>query len=234
MFDTITRIGEWAVFTALPFLAGAGLLLSPVGLIWAVIYWRRMAAWKRCMHRDYPQILALAGSWSMDGPPELTSALCHVVWLLYWQDVCARNRVPRLRWEARRGESWAEYAGRMLVRFTVLRALLPPESRLRAEPLKALTNEVHMAFVLGVEHCGRFQEYVAEKEIRRAAWKSSQDLRRADEHHGALFWIATSEHWDQKIDALRDRLPVDSPARTKSIEELAREYVSDPRWQKEE
>lgn len=231
MLDTITQAGQWVLFTGLPFLIGVGLLLFPVWLIWEVIYWRRMAGWKGCMERDYPQVLALAESWSMDGPPELTSALCHVVWLLYWQEVCARNRVPRLRWEARRGESWAEYAGRMLVRFALLRALLPPDSRLRRRPLEALKQEVYMAFTLGVESCGTWQEFVAEKEIRQAAWKCKEDLRGADEH-GALFWSATLDNWQEKIDGFRERLPPDSQTREKSVEELAREYVADPRWLK--
>jgi hypothetical protein len=81
MFDTITQAGRWVVFEVSPFLAGVGLLLLPVWLIWKLIYWRRVAGWRRWMERAVPHVRSLAESWSIDGPPELTFALCHAVWL---------------------------------------------------------------------------------------------------------------------------------------------------------
>ena len=232
MFDTITKVGQWVLFTALPFLVGIALLLFPVWLVWEVIYRRRLWAWARWVDRVYPQVQQLGQSWAIDTPPEMASALCYVVWLLSLQEVCRNNRVSRLRWEARPNESWAEYEGRMRVRFAMLQGLLPPDSRLRLTPLKTLLHEVYLATTLGVEKCTVYQEYEAEKEIRRAAWQASQDFRDSDKHR-ALFAGATGDYWLQRIDGLRENLPVGSPARTKSIEELALEY-SDPRWQERE
>ena len=229
MFDTITKVGEWVLFTALPFLAGIALLLFPVWLVFEVLYRRRLWAWARWVDRVYPQVQQLGQSWAIDTPPEMASALCYVVWLLSLQKICRRNRVARLRMEAGPHESWAEYEGRMLVRFAMLQALLPSDSRLRSTPLKTLLDEVYFATTLGVEHCATWKDYKAEKDIRRAAWQAIRDFRDSDKHVADI----TGDHWLQRIDGLRENLPADSSARTKSIEELALEY-SNPRWQDRE
>jgi hypothetical protein len=232
MFDTITKAGQWVLFTALPFLVGIAVLVFLVWLVLHLIYRRRLWDWARWVDRVYPQVQRLGRSWALYAPPEMASALCYVVWLLNLQEVCRQNRLPRLRWEAGPYESWAEYEARMRLRFAMLQAHLPPDSRLRLMPLKTLLNEVYFAATLGVEKCTVWQEYEAEKKIRHAAWQASQDVRDSDKH-GALFAGATGDYWLQRIDDLRENLPVDSPARTKSIKELTLEY-NDPRWQERE
>ena len=229
MVDAFVNMGGWVMFSAAPFLTGVGILLVPVCLIVQAIYRRRLTAWAGFAERVYPQVQLLGQSWALHAPPEAASALCYVTWLLYWQRICRENRVPKLRWEARSGEAWAEYEGRMLVRFALLQAILPPASRLRV-PLKTLLNEMYLACSLGVEHCAVWQDFKAEKEIRQAAAGCSRDLRDWDKM-GALFASATADHWSKKIDGLRDRLPEDSPSRTKSVEELAREFESEARWE---
>ena len=119
LLDAITETGRWCLFTLLPFMIGVWLLLLPVWLVWAIIHQRRIHAWRRWMEQAYSEVLILGESWSLHGPAELTSALCDIVWLLYWHTVCVRERVPGLRWEVRRGETAAEYEGRMHFRFAV-------------------------------------------------------------------------------------------------------------------
>jgi hypothetical protein len=82
----------------------------------------------------------------------------------------------------------------MRVRFATVPSMLPPDSRLRREPLDRLIGEVHLACSVGAKGCDTVQHHTAEKEIRQTARKCVQDLREADKPHGALFSIATSEH----------------------------------------